>query len=219
MIISDIESLTKQKNKVFIDDDYAFMLYDRELSDYNLTAGSEISVELYDRIIRETVLKRAYQKVMSILERMDKTTYEIRLKLRSELYTEDITEAVINHFVGLHYLDDVRYAANYIRCHSMGTSARELKLKLMQKGIDSDTVRKAFDTLAEEGEEISDSDAAMRCLSKKLGGRTEITSAEEQKIKAFMYRKGYERSDIEKAFASSGLNLVRDSCDFQINIF
>ena len=73
MKITDIEKLPRKKNKIFIYGEYAFMLYDKDLALYHIDADSEggdgteceISEQLYDRIMKETVLRRAHQKMLA----------------------------------------------------------------------------------------------------------------------------------------------------------
>lgn len=224
MFITGIEALPQKKNKVFIDGDYAFMLYDRDLRMYHLEEDSELTPEQYDRIIRETVLRRANQKAMALLERMDRTEADLRRKLKDGLYTEDIIDSVIALLTKLHYLDDVRFAENFIRSHSSSMSNRELTTKLLQKGVSKENITSALSTIDEErsfkwesstgfsSDCIPDSSAlsddslsreqaaAVSALKKKLNGRTSIDYKTRQKVIGFMLRKGYRMADINMAF-------------------
>lgn len=68
MIITDIVKFTVGRNKnktaykIFVDDEFSFLLYSQDIKAYRLEVGTEITPLLYDRIITETVYRRAKQK-------------------------------------------------------------------------------------------------------------------------------------------------------------
>lgn len=210
MQITRIEELAQKKRRVYIDDSYAFMLYDKDIAIYSLREGQEISDLLYNKIIKDTVLRRARQKAIAVLERSDRTEAEIRRKLKEGMYTETIIDSVITYLVSLHYLDDLRYAENYVRTRASQTSARELSNKLLQKGVSKDTIALAIASVEEElsfssqssGEDAlsREQSAAVLALRKKLNGRTSIDYQTRQKLIAYMLRKGYRMNDISTAF-------------------
>ena len=53
MIITDLEPITKTKVKVFIDEEFAFVLTNAELAMLELSAGSAIDDALYTHITNE----------------------------------------------------------------------------------------------------------------------------------------------------------------------
>ena len=72
----------------------------------------KISEELYERILKEVLLKRAQARSLYILKSMDKTEAQMRQKLKEGTYPEKVIEEVIGWLYGFHYLDDRRYAEN-----------------------------------------------------------------------------------------------------------
>lgn len=210
MYITRIEKLAQKKNRIFIDGEYAFMLYDRDIGIYSLGEGQDISDLLYNTIINDTVLRRARQKALAILERSDRTEAEIRRKLSESMYTGDICDRVIEYLSGLHYIDDRRYAENYIRTRAESASARELTNKLLQKGVSKEIISQAAEAIEEEcafgtdehedGGLTREQNAAVLALQKKLRSRNVIDYSERQKLIGFMLRKGYRMPDINAAF-------------------
>ena len=89
MIISQLESISYARYKVFIDEEFAFVLYKGELSRYSIQLGAELSVEVYNKIKTEVIFKRAKLKAMHLLERMNRTESNLRQKLKQGLYPED----------------------------------------------------------------------------------------------------------------------------------
>lgn len=210
MYITRIERLAQKKNRIYIDGDFAFMLYDRDIGIYSLGEGQDISDLLYNTIINDTVLRRAKQKALAILERSDRTEAEIRRKLAEGMYSEDIIDRVVQYLTGLHYLDDRRYAESFIRSRADSASSRELTNKLFQKGISKDIIAEAVEAIEEEcafGRSEQEEDgltreqnAAVIALRKKLHGKNVIDYSERQKLIGFMLRKGYRMPDINTAF-------------------
>ena len=69
MKVSDIVELDKKRVKVYIDGEYAFVLYKGELRDYGVKLGEVISDENYEAIISELLPKRATKRAMNLLQK------------------------------------------------------------------------------------------------------------------------------------------------------
>lgn len=57
MYVTKIEPVTKTKYKVFIDGQFAFVLYKGELSRYHIAQDTEVDERLVSQILSEIVLK------------------------------------------------------------------------------------------------------------------------------------------------------------------
>ena len=166
--------------------------------------------EYLEQLSEEELYRHAVNKTLYILEHTDKSEADLRRKLKEAAYPEDIIE--------YHYIDDARFALDYVRMHAAALSRRELSNKLLQKGISREYIDSAFEAYEEEqaglaarsaGSDDPDSDiaslsteeqAAVRALRKKLNGRTVLDDASKQKAVAYMYRKGFARDAIYRAF-------------------
>ncbi len=124
MTVTEIEPLSKIRFKVYLDGSFAFVLYKGELSRFSITAGAEISRETVEMIRREVVFKRAKLRAMYLLEDMDRTEAGLREKLRQGLYPEDAAEEAIQYVKSFGYLDDLRYAENFVRTRKGSKSRR-----------------------------------------------------------------------------------------------
>ena len=100
--------------------------------------------------MKETVIRRAHQKTMAMLERMDRTETELRQKMKLDMYSGEVADETIRWLKSLHYLDDSRYAQSDIRGHLAGSSRQELIAKLRTKGISKDIANEAYETCCEE---------------------------------------------------------------------
>ena len=114
MTVTDITEISKKKSKVFLDTDLCFALYKSELRTYKIEKDAEISQECYDTIMNEVLLKRAKLRCMNLLKSRDYTEYQLRIKLRQGVYPEEIIDAAIAYVASYGYVNDFRYAQNYI---------------------------------------------------------------------------------------------------------
>ena len=126
MKVTKIEAVTKTKFKIEIDEEFAFVLYKGELSQYGIRVEEEITEEIYHRIRKEVVLKRAKLRAMHLLTDMARTEAGLRQKLKQAMYPEDIVEEALQYVQSFGYLDDGRYAENYILSKKSSKSRREI---------------------------------------------------------------------------------------------
>ena len=112
MTITKIEELDKGKFKIYIDNEYCFCLYQKDLRLYHLKEYSEITDTVYQDIYQNTVLRRAKQKAMAILKFMDRTEQELVFKLKQADYSDTVISDVLAYIKDFHYIDDERYALN-----------------------------------------------------------------------------------------------------------
>lgn len=190
MTVTRIEPLTKIKFKIYLDGSFAFVLYKGELSRFGITAGAEISEETVERIREEVIFKRARLRAMHLLEDMDRTEAGLREKLRQGLYPEDASEDAIRYVKSFGYLDDARYAENFVRSRQGSKSRREIQALLLRKGITSDKIEAAFESCCSEdggGEE----EAIRKILKKKGFSPEESDEVQTRKIYAYLARKGF----------------------------
>lgn len=203
MIISRIEEVTMGRSKkkiaykIYDEDLYIFLLYSQDIRKYELKEGEEISPDLYERIIEETVYRRAKQKALAILMHYDKTEQELRIKLKDAYYTDEIIDMTIDYLKSYDYINDKRYASNYIRINKINKSKFALKTKLQQKGINKDVLEEViFNEYSKVEDEIDPEMIAIkRLIHKKYSDISCLSWEKKQKLISSLYRKGF---DIDK---------------------
>lgn len=208
MIVTGIEPYPKGKGRVsvYLNDEFAFVLYKGELSKYAISVGSTVDDELYKRILDETLILRAKKRGMNLLKSMDRTEYDVRCKLREGGYPEEAVEAAVTYLKSYHYVDDLRYALEYIRCRITNTSIRMIRSKLSAKGIGNDVIERAFADYDEESgnnpadaeEELIRSLIIKRCPE----GVSGLDYTAKQKLFSYLYQKGFSVSAIERTYRS-----------------
>lgn len=185
MIVTGLEECGKNKVKVYLDERYCFTLYNREIYRYGLKTEKVIPETLVSEIYAG-VVKRAKQKTMALLKNMDRTEAELKFKLELSGYTKEVIEEAIKYVKSYHYIDDSRYAVNYIRLKKQSKSKRQIIAELRQKGISDEYMEEALGA-----EYDSEEEAIQREISKKVKNVDELSREDKQKLAAKLYRKGY----------------------------
>ena len=199
-IVTKIEEYDKKRCKIYIDEEFAFLLYKGELSEYEIIQGKNISEDLYVKIVGEVLSKRAKKRCLNLLEKKNYTEYKLREKLKEGLYPSEIEEEAIAYVKSFHYIDDYRYACDYIFYHKDTEAKKKIEEKLRLKGIEQDILHQAFSDSYDEEEEIEIELAqAHKLLQKKRYDRESMDWKEKQKIHAYLLRKGIRNSVIKSA--------------------
>ena len=103
-----------------------------------------------------------------------------------------ISAAAVEYVKQYHYIDDLRYAKQYIRYHQQKKSSQRLKMDLMKKGVGREQIEQA---LAEEF--VSDERAQIaELLEKRHYDAAQADRREQQRMYQFLMRRGFKSSDI-----------------------
>lgn len=200
MLVTRVTELSKSRSKVYIDQEFAFVLYKAELRLYHIKEGEPLKEEDYRTIMGEVLPKRAKLRAMNLLQGREYTTSQLRTKLLQGFYPPKIIEQAIDYVAGFHYIDDLRYAVDYITYHEDSRSRRRIEQDLQGKGILAATIEEAWQVWRENGGK-QDEQAMIRELLHKKHYDTEGETdwKERQKIYAFLARKGFSAEVIRKA--------------------
>ena len=96
----------------------------------------------------------AGKRVLRLLEFSDRTEKELTDRLLTEGFTEEETKDAVAYAASFGYVDDLRYACNYIRNRMKEKSRRMLFMDLMRKGVDLETIEAAWsETMFEESQD------------------------------------------------------------------
>lgn len=196
MKITKIESVTKTRYKVFIDEEFAFILYKGELSKFRIKEDKDISEEVLGQI-NVILLKRAKLRALHLLETMSRTESQLRQKLVQTGYPEEIVDAAVQYVKSFGYINDEMYIRNFIDSRREKKSRREIVSLLYGKGIDSDEIDRI---VSEVYEEHSDKEAVLSIIRKKRWESEPADEKEKTKRYSYLVRKGFRYDDIKKAF-------------------
>lgn len=212
MTITEIESVTKDRFRIVLDSGEKFILYKGEIRVLKLKTNMELTDELYSQIMKGILVKRSRLRAMNLLKTKDYTEYQLRRKLVDNEYPKEIVEQAIQYVKSYHYVDDKKFAVEYIKEQYEKHSKKEIYQKLQLKGIDKSVLDAAFyETYGEksdldEGTRVKELAIIEKTLRKR--GFTGNESYEErQKMLAYFYRRGFEMDAVYSAMDSL-------SCDY-----
>ena len=204
MKVTRIEELTKSRSKVYIDEEFAFVLYKGELRQYHFVPGEEISPEDYETITTQVLPKRAKLRAMNLLKNKEYTVKQLRDKLLEGGYPESVVKEALDYVARFHYTDDLRYAVAFITCHEGTRSRRRMEQDLLGRGIDRDTLEQAWREWEEQGGRQDEQAMIMKLLEKRGYEPEKADIKEKQRQGAFLMRRGFSGEQVRKALFGGG---------------
>lgn len=185
MIIEEIKKVGRYKYKL-ITDDKSFFLYFSDLKKYNLFTGMELSTNQYNKIEEEIIIPRGKKKALDLLSKFDYSESELSKKLSLSGFNNEVIGIIIDYIKKFNYLDDRRYAENYILYKGKSKSKKMILKELSQRGIDQRLVNDLVEN------DIDEEDAINKLIAKKLKISKNIDTKFINKLSAYLYRKGFD---------------------------
>lgn len=205
MVITEIVPLAKGRSKIFINEEFCFVLYKREINQYGIELDKKVSVEIYEEIINQVIVKRAKARSLYLLKDTDRTEYQLRSKLKQNHYKEDIIEIAVDYVKSFHYIDDVRYASNYISSRSKDKSKRQIIQELMRKGISKHIIDELY-----ENRDIDEQSVIKKHIQKKRINLDTASKEELQKLYMSLLRKGFASQEIRTVMRTGIVNNIEE---------
>ena len=192
LLVTEVIPREKGRTSIRFDNGMEVLLYKGEVRKLGLQEQTVISREKYDEIIYEILGTRAKKRAMFLLERMDRTEHQLRDKLMQNGYPAVCVDLAIDYVKKYHYIDDLRYATNYISYQQKRKSRQKLKIDLLTKGIDKNVIEQALAEAFDSDEQIK----IRQLLEKKHYDPMECDRKEKQKTYQYLMRRGFKGSDI-----------------------
>ncbi len=200
MIVSEVISLNTKKSKVIFQDGESLALYNGEIRRLDIAVGKEIDEEEYYTIIYPVLKKRAFARLMHILEKSFKSENDIVKKLKLSFYPEEAIKDAIEKAKKFGYIDDDRYAERYINTYKDKYSKMKLKYKLLEKGINKEIIDNALESFTVDEEPM-----IKKLLDKKHYFETEEPD-KKQKIIASVMRQGFKYQKIKDVIKDTSMS-------------
>ncbi|MCD7807361.1 MAG: recombination regulator RecX [Lachnospiraceae bacterium] len=201
MIVTQIRELNTKKVLITVDEHLTFPLYKGELHRYGLKEEEEIAPELWEELWDTVLVKRSRLRAMNLLQKKSYTQAELERKLRENAYPEELISQALTYVMKFHYVDDFRYAQDYIRFHSADRSRQRIRRDLLAKGISSETFERAWEVFLSDHGEWNEREQIQRLLEKRRYDHDSADEKEKAKTMAFLYRKGYSMDAISSFFS------------------
>lgn len=204
MRITERTPVNKTRTRVQIDDDLTLVLSNRDLLQFHLTEGTEISEETWQELM-EKQYKDALYKCGSLLKDRDYSRSALCRKLLQSGFPEETVQRAVLAMEEAHYVDDRRYARQYLETHAGTRSRLRLRMDLISRGISGELLDEVFSSWEEENEEqvMEEEIRQIReLMRKKHFDPDEADWQNTQKMMAFLARKGYSQDVIRAALDS-----------------
>ena len=135
MRITYVEKTGRKKVRVTMDDGESFVVSERDWESFGGKAGEDLEDELILKLYREYMLPRAKFRALNLLKVRDRSRQELAQRLKMDGYPESVIKDTMAYVDSYHYLDDARFARNYVDYRGSRKSRRELEYELKMKGI------------------------------------------------------------------------------------
>ena len=139
--------------------------------------------------------QQARRKALRLLEHMDRTERGLTDRLRQAGFSVEAAEDAVSYVREFGYINDERYAFNYIMYRIHDKSRQKIFQELSGKGIDRQTIQDAW----EEAEELETPDerALLRqIVGKKYEPGAELDEREMRRLYGYLARRGFRSGDI-----------------------
>ena len=210
MIVTGIEEVSRSRSKVCLEGDFAFVLYKGEIRFYGIREGEDLPEESCREILDELLPKRATLRCMHLLKDRAYTEGQLRRKLDMAGYPPCSIGRALEYVKSYGYVDDLRYALDYIQNQKEKKSRRVMERDLVRKGVPGDIIGEAFRRSQEE-ENGPDEEALARKLLRKKHFDPQTADREQlRKMSAFLYRKGIGGQIIRKLIFTEALDINDD---------
>lgn len=190
-LVTKVEEMDQKRCRVYLDDKFAFVLYRGEIRKYQIQEGIALSDTVYKEIMEEVLSKRAKLRCMNLLKGRCYTEKQLRDKLCRGEYSEELIEEAIAYVKSYGYVNDRRYAEEYILYHMDSRTEKRIEQDLYAKGIPQTLTREIFQELRSDGMKADEIEMGKKILKKKNFDPKTAENKEKQRISAYLYRKGF----------------------------
>lgn len=197
MKIIEIREVNTYKCKLFFEEEDPIVLYKKDLKRYNLKEGTVLADKQKDVLLMEILPYRAKARCLKLLQARDYTEAEIGRKLKEDGYPGAVIQNTIEYLKQYQYVDDIRYTRLFFDSKKNKKSKNAILMDLQRKGVSKESIMLAFSEMQEcDSEYINDKNCINNLLYKKRYNDLDASYGEKEKMKAYLFRKGFEIEEI-----------------------
>lgn len=142
--------------------------------------------------------QQARRKALRLLEHMDRTERGLTDRLKQAGFSEEAAEDAVSYVREYGYINDRRYAFNYIMYRIHSKSRQKIFQELQQKGVDRQTIQAAWEE-AEELESPDEHTLLLSLIEKKYPPDTELDERGMRRLIGYFARRGFRQGEITSA--------------------
>jgi regulatory protein len=171
------------------------------ISDHSIREGTEVEDGLWETWLREWRQRRAMDAALTYLGYRGRTRSQMEAYLRGKDFPIDTVEYAVGKLTGYGYLDDRRYAKEYmegkLRDRPMGRM--RIRMALKERGIRDGIIEEVLAGYEEE-EELNQ---AAACLKKQINlRRGKSPEIRKKQCYAALARRGFNWETIQRAWTT-----------------
>jgi regulatory protein len=201
MVIAYIEPAGRSKVRVTLADGENFIISEKDWLSFGGKAGEDMDDFLLEKLYDEYLLPKAKLRALNLLKLRDRSWQELSLRLKMDGYPESIVRQALAYVDSYHYVDDTRFARNYVAYKGHKKSRRELEYELSAKGID-------LRSMAGSEEDIElpeDRETIRNLLEKRWGENPSPDKKEKERMMRYLGRRGFRGGDILSVYHDLGI--------------
>ena len=199
MRVTRIEECSKARVRIFLEEEFSFVLYKGELRSCRIAEGEELEEEILREIMTQLLPKRAKLRAMNLLQKRSYSVSQLRDKLVMGGYPAQVVQEAIEYVASFNYVNDDSYACDFIECSKEHKSKRRIFQDLGARGISGEIAERAWEQMAGEDEEGLEREQIRRWIEKKHFSPETASPKEMRSMTAFLYRKGFTIDNIRSA--------------------
>ena len=139
---------------------------------------------------QESLIKKARSGVLRQLTYRDRSVREVKDYLDRKNYPEDIKDKIVKEMIGHGYLDDKRFAANFVSYRKTGGyGLLKVRYELQQKGISRPIIDELIDERFDREEDL---EKVREILRKRVPLKEDIDQRWINRQIAFLKRRGFQ---------------------------
>lgn len=193
MLITAIER-EKSKYRVYIDNEYAFSLYIKELERFHIDVNQSIDEETFKKVM-DIVKKRGMNYTYHLLSKKDYSERELYTRLLNAGLIEKDIQTILDQLAHKGFINDLNYAKRYFETHYLYKSYKQIVYNLKNKGIDIEIINKA---LSDNDNKMDEYMAARKITEKRLKGKYLISYEDRCKLYNYLANKGFRHDTIRR---------------------
>lgn len=186
MIITEISKQRKKgRYNIFVDGEFFSGIDALSLLQAGLKEGKEITREELEQKVTESECRSAFDYLGKYLA-APHTKKQVNDKLKQRGYSDNVIALTIEKAESYGYLNDEEYARALVSSLNL-KSRREVKSKLMQKGIDRQTIDLCLSSISQD-----DENSRAQVLSEKYLKNKDINQKTLSGLYQYLLRKGFD---------------------------
>ena len=149
--------------------------------------------------------REARRKALRLLEHMDRTEKGLQERLIQGGFSEVAAEDAVAYVKDYGYVNDYRYALNYILYRIHSNSRQKIFQELLQKGISRDVASEAWEE-ASDLEEPDETSLLRTAIEKKCSPGDTLDDKAMRRLYGYLQRRGFRMGDITAVLDEMGIS-------------